>query len=109
MTRAAIHGLMFHSCQNVVGIRLKRKLTLETIKTEVKLTPVRSDRNKLKNKFSKTCFFLLSTCVGRNNLFCGTFTCLLSVGNSFKTCIISVYLGKALETLFSVQQIHSNF
>jgi len=28
---------------------------------------------------------------------CGTLICLLSAGNSFKTCIISVDLGKALQ------------
>jgi len=35
--------------------------------------------------------------------------CLLSVGNSFKTCIIFVDLVKALAMLFPVQQIHFNF
>jgi len=33
----------------------------------------------------------------------------LSVGNSLKTCIISVDLGKALVTLFPAQEIRSNF
>ena len=50
--------------------------------------------NTLKNNFSKTCTFLLSTCVGHSSLSCGTLICILSVGNSFKTCIISVDLGK---------------
>ena len=39
----------------------------------------------------------------------GTLMGLILVGNSFRTCIISVDLGKALVMLFTVQQIHSNF
>ena len=48
-------------------------------------------------------------CVGYSSLTRGTLICLLSVGNSFKTCIISVGFGKALEMSFPAQQIHSNF
>jgi len=48
-------------------------------------------------------------CVGHSSLSCGTLICLLSLGNSFKTCTISVDLGKAIVTLFLVQQIHFNF
>ena len=48
-------------------------------------------------------------CVGHSSLSCGTLICLSLVGNSFKTCIISIDLGKALVMLFPVQQIHSNF
>jgi len=46
--------------------------------------------------FLKTCFFLLSTCIGHNSLSCGMLIklCLLSVGNSFKTGIISVDLRR---------------
>jgi len=50
----------------------------------------------LKRIFSKTCFFLLSTCVGHNSVSYGTLICPSSVGNSFKTCIKSVDLGKTL-------------
>jgi len=50
----------------------------------------------LKRKLSKTGFFLLSMCVGHNSLSCGTIIYVfLSIGNSFKTCIITVDLGKA--------------
>ena len=59
--------------------------------------------------FSKTFFFFLSTCVWHNRLSCGTLICLLSVGNSFKTSVISVELGKNVSNAFHVQQIHSNF
>ena len=62
----------------------------------------------LKRFFSKTCFFLL-TCVEHSSLSCGTLICLLLVCNSFKTCIISVDLGKTLVMLFPVLQIRSNF
>jgi len=76
----------------------------------LKETPLRSGRvTRLKRKFSKTCFFLLLTCEGHGSLSCGTLICLLSIGNLFKTCIISVDLGKTLVTFFPVQQIHSNF
>jgi len=61
----------------------------------------------IKRKFSKTCFFLLSTCVGDNSISCDTF--LLSVGNSLKTCIISVDLGKALLRAYNVYSVHSKF
>jgi len=47
--------------------------------------------------------------VGHSSPSCGTVIFLLLVSNSIKTCIISVDLGKTLVTLFSVQQIHSNF
>jgi len=43
-----------------------------------------------KSNFLKTYFFLLLKCVGQNSLSCGTLICLLSVGNSFKSCIIYV-------------------
>jgi len=74
-------------------------------------TQLRSGRvTHLKRNFSKTCFFLLLMCVGHIcGVSCGTLICLLSVGNSFKTCIISVDFEKALATLFPVQQIHFNF
>jgi len=64
----------------------------------LKGTPLRSGRvTHLKRNFLKTCFFLLSTCVGHSSLPCGTLIDLLSVVNSFKTCIISVDLGKAFK------------
>ena len=63
----------------------------------------------LKRKFSKTRIFLLSTCVGHSSLSCETLICLLSVGNSLKTCVLSVDIEKTLVTLFPVQQIHSHF
>jgi len=50
--------------------------------------------NKLRKKNCDTYFFLLSTCVGYNSVSCGILVCLLSVGNSFKTCIITVDLRK---------------
>ena len=39
---------------------------------------------------------------------CGTLLCMLSVGNSFKTSIISVDLGRRYK-IVPVQGIHSNF
>jgi len=61
-------------------------------------TPLRSGRVRhLKRFVSKTCFFLLPTCVGHNSLCLWHPICLLSVGNSFKTCITSVGHGKALQ------------
>ena len=39
---------------------------------------------------------------------CSTLIRLLSVGNGLKTCITSVDIGKALVTIFPVQQIHSS-
>jgi len=66
----------------------------------VKGTPLRSGRvTHLKRNFSKTCFYLLSTCVGHNRLSCGTLIdlCLLSVINSFKTGIIYVDFGSEHE------------
>jgi len=63
----------------------------------------------LKRQFSKISFFLLLTCIGHNSLLCVTLLCLLSVCNSFKTCIISVDLRKVLLTLYAVQKVHSSF
>ena len=60
-------------------------------------TPLRSACDTPKKYFFENLFFLLSTCVGHNSLSCGTLICLLSVGNSFKTCIITVDLYKALQ------------
>jgi len=75
-----------------------------------KVTTLRSGRvTHLKRKFSKTRIFLLPTCVGHSSLSCETLICLLSVGNSLKTCVISVDIEKTLVTLFPVQQIHSHF
>jgi len=55
----------------------------------LKGTQPRSMRIKHFNRtFSKTRFFLLSTCVGHNTLSCGTLICILSVGNKFKTYYI---------------------
>ena len=56
-----------------------------------------------------THFFLLSTSKGIAVLSCFTLIWLLSVGNSCKTCIISVDLGEALVTLLPVQQMHYIF
>jgi len=39
----------------------------------------------------------IMVCVGHSSLACGTLICLFAVGNSFKTCVISVDLGKAFE------------
>jgi len=72
---------------------------------KLKEPPLRSGRVIL----SKTCFFLLSTGVGHSTLPCGTLICILSVCNSLKTCIIYVYHGKALVTLFPVQQIRFKY
>ena len=74
----------------------------------LKGTPLRSDRVTHQKKIIRNPFLLL-TCVGHSSQSCGTLICFLSVGNSLKTCIISVDLGKALVTLFPVQQVHSNF
>jgi len=46
--------------------------------------------------FFENLFFLVDA-IWHSSLSCGTLICLLSVGNSFKTCIISVDLGKALQ------------
>jgi len=63
----------------------------------LKGTPLRYRReNHLKRKYLKTLVVLLSACVWH----CGPLICILSVGNSFKICIISVDLGKTLVTLF---------
>jgi len=68
----------------------------------VKGTPLRSALvTHLKRRSSKTYIVLLSTHVRHSNLSCGTLICLLSDGNSFKTCIISVDLGNASVILFS--------
>jgi len=70
-------------------------------------TALRSGRvTHLKLNISKTSFFLSSTCVEHISLSSGILKCLLKVGNSIKTCIINVDLGKAFITL---QQMHSNF
>jgi len=67
-------------------------LTLKSLKR----TPLRSGRaTHLKRNFSFV--FLLSMCIGYKRLSCGTLICLFLVGNSFKTCIISVDLGKAFQ------------
>ena len=52
----------------------------------------------LKKKFFKNLVFFIfvDVCI---SLFCGTLICLLPFGNSFKTCIISVDLGKAFPIL----------
>jgi len=47
--------------------------------------------------FENLLLFFLLTCVGHNSLSGGTLICLLLVGNSFKTCMISVDLEKALQ------------
>jgi len=67
----------------------------------VKGTPLRSDRviNTLKKNIFKNLVFLFSTCVWHRSISCGTLICFVSVGNSFKTCIISVDLGKAFKRL----------
>jgi len=53
-------------------------------------------QNTLKKKFFENLFFSCCLhCIGHSSLSCGTLVCLLLVGNLFKTCIISVDLGKA--------------
>jgi len=75
----------------------------------VKGTSLRSGRvTHLKYTLFEKLFILLSTCIGHSILFCGTSLCLLSVGSSFKTYIISDDTGKTLVTLFAVQQINSD-
>jgi len=90
---------------NITNLR-----ALEVCNFYVKGTPLRSGCvTHLKRIFWKTCFLMLLTCVGHSSLSCGTLIYLLSVGNSFKTCIIYVDLGKTLVKLFPVSQVHSNF
>jgi len=65
-----------------------------------KETPLRSGSGYILTKtILENLFFLLSTCVGHSSLSCGTFICILSVGKSFKTCTISVDIGKAFERI----------
>ena len=54
--------------------------------------------NTLKIFFFENFFLLLSTCMSKQSiLWYLNFICLLSVGNSFKTFIMSVDLGKAFK------------
>ena len=80
------------------GVEVELYRQISTSVRNIQGTPLKSGRvTHFKIFFLKTCFFLLLTCIGHNRLSCGTFTCLLLVGDSFKTCIISVIFRKALQ------------
>jgi len=91
------HSLFFWNNQ-AINLTNNHSFFILATKQCVKGTPLWSGRvTHLKGKNQKPVFFLLLTCVVIAVLPCCTLICLLSVGNLFKTCIISVEQGKTFK------------